>query len=154
MRTLDSWFAEYGESHRHPLNKKIHKVCVPLIFFSILAMLRAIPRLDFMGGAPEWALNWATLNLIGPLVFYFLLDRVLFGLMVAQVAAMLWGAELLHQGACAFSAGLALFVLAWAGQFYGHKVEGKKPSFLKDLAFLLIGPLWVTRSLLPAQKTT
>jgi uncharacterized membrane protein YGL010W len=33
--------------------------------------------------------------------------------------------------------------LAWIGQFYGHKIEGKKPSFLKDLEFLLIGPLWV-----------
>lgn len=33
-------------------------------------------------------------------------------------------------------------VMAWIGQFYGHKVEGKKPSFFKDLQFLLIGPIW------------
>jgi len=26
---------------------------------------------------------------------------------------------------------IILFVLAWIGQFYGHKVEGKKPSFFK-----------------------
>jgi uncharacterized membrane protein YGL010W len=38
---------------------------------------------------------------------------------------------------------LAIFVVAWIGQFYGHKVEGMKPSFIKDLQFLLIGPLWV-----------
>jgi uncharacterized membrane protein YGL010W len=31
------------------------------------------------------------------------------------------------------------------GQFYGHRVEGKKPSFLKDLQFLLIGPAWVIK---------
>jgi uncharacterized membrane protein YGL010W len=37
----------------------------------------------------------------------------------------------------------AIFVVAWIGQFYGHKVEGMKPSFIKDLQFLLIGPLWV-----------
>ena len=36
-----------------------------------------------------------------------------------------------------------LFVLAWIGQFIGHKVEGKKPSFFKDLQFLLIGPAWL-----------
>ena len=36
-----------------------------------------------------------------------------------------------------------VFVLAWIGQFYGHKVEGKKPSFLKALQFLLIGPAWL-----------
>ena len=152
MRSLDSWFAEYGESHRHSLNKKIHKVCVPLIFFSILAMLRAIPRADFMAASPEWVLNWATLILVGPMVFYFLLDRTLFTLMLFQIAVMLWGCEGLQGASCSFSVGLVLFVLAWAGQFYGHKVEGKKPSFLKDLAFLLIGPLWVTRALLPAKK--
>ena len=38
---------------------------------------------------------------------------------------------------------LGVFVLSWIGQFYGHKIEGKKPSFLKDLQFLLIGPIWL-----------
>ena len=35
------------------------------------------------------------------------------------------------------------FVLAWIGQFVGHAIEGRRPSFLKDLQFLLIGPLWL-----------
>ena len=35
------------------------------------------------------------------------------------------------------------FVLAWLGQFIGHLIEGKKPSFFKDLMFLLIGPAWL-----------
>jgi uncharacterized membrane protein YGL010W len=38
---------------------------------------------------------------------------------------------------------VAIFIIAWIGQFYGHKVEGKKPSFLKDVQFLLIGPAWL-----------
>jgi uncharacterized membrane protein YGL010W len=38
---------------------------------------------------------------------------------------------------------IIIFALAWIGQFYGHKVEGKKPSFLKDIQFLLIGPMWL-----------
>jgi uncharacterized membrane protein YGL010W len=38
---------------------------------------------------------------------------------------------------------LGLFVLAWIGQFIGHKIEGKKPSFFKDVVFLLIGPAWL-----------
>ena len=33
--------------------------------------------------------------------------------------------------------------LAWIGQFIGHKIEGKKPAFLPDLVFLLIGPAWL-----------
>jgi uncharacterized membrane protein YGL010W len=42
-----------------------------------------------------------------------------------------------------FQISIGLFVIAWIGQFYGHKIEGKKPSFLEDLQFLLIGPAWV-----------
>jgi uncharacterized membrane protein YGL010W len=38
---------------------------------------------------------------------------------------------------------LFVFVLAWIGQFIGHKIEGKKPSFIKDIQFLLIGPIWL-----------
>jgi uncharacterized membrane protein YGL010W len=38
---------------------------------------------------------------------------------------------------------IAIFVLAWIGQFIGHLIEGKKPSFFDDLRFLLIGPLFV-----------
>ena len=38
-----------------------------------------------------------------------------------------------------------LFVLAWVGQFIGHKIEGKKPSFFEDLQFLLVGPVWLLR---------
>ena len=36
-----------------------------------------------------------------------------------------------------------IFVFAWILQFVGHKIEGKKPSFLKDIQFLLIGPAWL-----------
>ena len=40
-----------------------------------------------------------------------------------------------------------IFILSWAGQFYGHKIEGKKPSFFKDIQFLMIGPLWLLSKL-------
>jgi uncharacterized membrane protein YGL010W len=42
---------------------------------------------------------------------------------------------------------IVIFVLAWIGQFVGHKIEGQKPSFLEDVQFLLIGPLWVVKGL-------
>ncbi|MGZ3240496.1 MAG: Mpo1 family 2-hydroxy fatty acid dioxygenase, partial [Burkholderiaceae bacterium] len=38
---------------------------------------------------------------------------------------------------------IGVFVIAWIGQFIGHHIEGKKPSFFDDLRFLLIGPLFV-----------
>jgi len=42
-----------------------------------------------------------------------------------------------------WKASVGIFVVAWIIQFYGHKIEGKKPSFLDDLKFLLIGPAWI-----------
>jgi uncharacterized membrane protein YGL010W len=38
---------------------------------------------------------------------------------------------------------LSIFAFSWIVQFLGHKIEGKKPSFLKDIQFLLIGPAWL-----------
>ena len=45
-------------------------------------------------------------------------------------------------------AALAVFVLAWIGQFVGHKFEGHRPSFLTDLSYLLVGPAWLMEKFL------
>ena len=37
---------------------------------------------------------------------------------------------------------VVIFIVAWIGQFVGHKHEGKKPSFFEDLQYLMIGPAW------------
>ena len=87
--------------------------------------------------------NWAIVGLILPLIFYSSLSfRVLFRMMVFSVICIV-GNYFLSQIVDLLYASVAIFVLAWIGQFYGHHVEGKKPSFLKDLQFLLIGPAWV-----------
>jgi uncharacterized membrane protein YGL010W len=39
--------------------------------------------------------------------------------------------------------GIAVFVVAWIGQFTGHIFEGRRPSFFTDLAYLLVGPAWL-----------
>ena len=39
-----------------------------------------------------------------------------------------------------FAMSVALFFLAWIGQFVGHKIERAKLSFFDDLRFLLVGP--------------
>ena len=43
---------------------------------------------------------------------------------------------------------LSIFVITWIFQFIGHKIEGKKPSFLKDLQFLLVRPIWLLHFIL------
>lgn len=51
-----------------------------------------------------------------------------------------------------FAIYISVFILSWIGQFYGHKIEGKKPSFLRDLQFLLVGPIWLLHLLLQKLK--
>jgi len=145
-QTLQNLLDEYGESHKNALNKTIHWVCVPLIFFSIVALIYSIPSGLLTGILGESILaNWATLTLVVVLIYYMRLSPSI------AVGMMIFGAVCLftcHWLVVAFSTplwiiALVIFVAAWAGQFYGHKVEGKKPSFLKDLQFLLIGPAWL-----------
>lgn len=135
---------EYGESHQNPTNKLVHWVCVPLIMFSILGLLWSVPVPEAVRAISPW-LNWATLVMLLAVVYYIRLSgRLAVGMVLvwALMAALLR----LVDGQAAlpmWAVCLIIFVLAWIGQFWGHKVEGKKPSFLKDLQFLLIGPLWL-----------
>jgi uncharacterized membrane protein YGL010W len=147
MRNLASWLEEYGESHQNALNKKIHWICVPTIFFSITGLLFAIKIPGNPGGIP---LNLAIPVLALVALYYFRLSfpigvgMLLFALSCLLVA---WVLET-YLPLPLWASCLMLFVLAWIGQFYGHSVEGKKPSFLKDIQFLLIGPAWLMHFLL------
>jgi uncharacterized membrane protein YGL010W len=143
MRTFEQWMAEYQVSHNHPTNKIIHKICVPLIMLTVIGFLWSIPTPLAFQTTPY--LNWATLFIAGCLIFYLSLNFIMFLAMAITTALMCWiCVELERAGILLWFSGI-VFVLAWIGQFYGHKVEGKKPSFIQDLAFLLIGPLWVLR---------
>lgn len=147
MKTAEQWFAEYGVSHQNPLNKAIHWICVPLIFFSILALLAAIPA-DFLKAA--FPLSWhpyvhfgSVLVVLG-LLFYLRLSFSLFLGIALFSALCLQGIVLLEASPWPlWLSSLTIFVLAWIGQFIGHKIEGAKPSFFQDLQFLLIGPAWL-----------
>lgn len=130
MRTIDTLLAQYGESHRNHVNEWVHIVCVPLIVFSLLGLLwSAHPSVALLGS-------------ILALYYYYKLSRPFAAGMLAMLAAML-GLLLLMPGLTIVPVSLALFVLAWIGQFIGHQIEGKKPSFLDDVRFLLVGPLFV-----------
>ncbi|MEN8991963.1 MULTISPECIES: DUF962 domain-containing protein [unclassified Acinetobacter] len=127
MKTINEWFDEYSESHQNKTNKMIHWICVPTIYFSIVGIL-----------AHFSALLTAVLLALA-FIFYARLDIVLAVAMAALTLIMVWLIWVLPVG---YGFYIALFVFAWIGQFYGHKIEGKKPSFFKDLQFLLIGPIW------------
>ena len=115
-RPIDRWFDSYSGDHRNAINQRIHVIAVPAILWSVIALLWCIPVPPggwFRPGV------FAGLAMVAAGMFYFRASRVL----------GLWM--------------LGVFVVAWIAQFIGHKYEGRKPSFLTDLTYLLIGPAWV-----------
>lgn len=143
MRTVEQWFGEYGESHQHPRNELLHIICVPLIVMTVIGFLWSIPVPAAVYGLSPW-LNFATLLVAAAVVYYFSLS-VSLGLgaalgLGALVLAVRWLDTLSWP---LWLTCLVIFVIAWIGQFIGHAIEGKRPSFFKDVQFLLIGPLWL-----------
>lgn len=146
MRKIDALLSEYGESHQNETNKAIHWICVPLIFFSIVGLVASIPSgplQNIMQGSPY--ANWATVLLVLAIVYYVSLSITLSVGMMLFSALCLWLVNFIVSLNIAplWLICVIIFVVAWVGQFYGHKVEGKKPSFLKDIQFLMIGPAWL-----------
>ncbi len=137
MKTAEMWLAEYGESHQNPTNKRFHWICVPAIMLSLLALLSLVRT-------PLPGIDAAVVLVVGATAYYAVLSiplavgmAVIGGLMLAVIPVLdampgpLW------------LTALAIFAAAWVGQFIGHKIEGKKPSFFQDIQFLLIGPMWL-----------
>lgn len=142
MKTLKQWLDEYSASHLNPINKRLHWICVPAIVFSIWCALSAIP----LGSA---LINPASVVALLAMTYYvFISWRLAIGIGLGFVV-MYAGVSSLHamMGVYIVAAAAAIFVVAWIGQFIGHHIEGAKPSFFKDLQFLMIGPLWLLADL-------
>jgi uncharacterized membrane protein YGL010W len=144
MRTADQWLDDYGDSHRNHTNKALHWICVPVIVWCVLGLLWSLP---FPGGIRSLhpALNWASLVVLAALIYYSVLSvRLALGALPALLI-MLWSLDLIERSSPVplWSICVALFVAAWIGQFIGHAIEGRRPSFFKDVQFLMIGPLWL-----------
>lgn len=143
-KTMQWYLDKYGESHKNATNKLIHWVCVPAIMFSLLGLIYAIP----FPVERTLLMNWAAVFLVLALLYYLRLSVPMFLGFILIVGLMLWGNTMIFEAVGRNGGQLALvsliiFAVAWIGQFIGHKIEGKKPSFLEDVQFLLIGPAWL-----------
>ena len=150
MKTAQEYFDEYAQSHQNETNQLIHYICVPLIFLSVIGLLMSIPTTFLEDNIKLYnplVENWAFV--IGILLsifyarlgFWYLIKMLL--VIMLSIVINYWIGNNINL----LTASIIIFVGAWIGQFYGHKVEGAKPSFLKDIEFLLIGPLWVMEKL-------
>ena len=142
MNKLHLLLDEYSQSHQNGTNKLIHWICVPLIFFSVTGYLYSI-KLPFEVYHGH-DLNVAIISLVFVILYYISLSRTIWiGMILFSLLCLLVCHEIEAIGLPLVITCAVIFVLAWIGQFYGHHIEGKRPSFLKDLQFLLIGPAWL-----------
>ncbi len=136
-RDIHQWISDYGVSHQNPINKKIHWICVPLIMFTLLGLLSLVKIYN---------VNLAYLIIAFALFFYLRLSTpISIGMFIISVAQLgfIFYIEMLFLDIHLIYIYLLTFIIAWVGQFIGHKIEGQKPSFFEDLQFLLIGPAWL-----------
>lgn len=146
---LTTMLDAYEVSHQNRVNRLLHKVCVPAILWSLFGLLYSLPLDNFDNFDIFDSVKPALLASACALAYYFRLS-IRSGIFMACVLSLCW-ATVSYVGQnieASYAVYGAVFFLAWVGQFYGHKLEGKKPSFLEDLRFLLIGPLWVARPFL------
>lgn len=146
-RKIDRLLHRYGARHRHPVNEALHWIGIPMIVLGTLALLRAAPVPGLLATVPH--LDWATLAALSALIYYFSLSLALalgmavfcliaLALITAIEAAGSWPLWPVAAGA---------FLAGWILQLVGHWIEGRKPSLLSDLRFLLIGPAWLLHRL-------
>ena len=147
MRTVNDWFGSYSADHLHSTNRLLHWVCVPAILWAVIAGLWLIPVSPMFGRAGFWcglvmvaafAFYWRLSHALGAAMF---IVFVVFGAITEWLYRELGPSHLLMLA-------VGVFVVAWIGQFAGHVIEGRRPSFLTDLKYLLIGPAWLTSKIM------
>jgi uncharacterized membrane protein YGL010W len=142
--------AEYSADHQNPFNRLMHSICVPLIAIALIGLLWAIPIPTALATAAPWA-NVGTVALAGMTVYYLrLAPRLGIGMLLVALMLVPILASTDRLPVPLWLVAVVIFALGWLGQFIGHYVEGRRPSFFRDLRFLLIGPLWVLAKLYAA----
>ena len=146
---LQKWFILYSENHQNPVNKKIHYTCVPLIYFSVLGMMSSVEIPIALGEIFYISLGLHYFFLAGVLIFFLRHSFCIFlgMLMFSLICLMLINLVSIQAIVIPWQIFALLFTLSWIGQFIGHKIEKKKPSFFTDLVFLLIGPAWIVKNI-------
>jgi len=147
MRTMQDWLDSYSSDHRNPTNQRLHWLCVPPIVWSVIALLWAIP----VPAAFAKPGAWAVLVMVLAFYWYWQRSRRLATALLVAFAILGLVTHLLYQRlgpAQLCYLAIVVFVVAWIGQFVGHHYEGRRPSFLTDLSYLLIGPAWLMEKLL------
>ena len=141
---LTGILASYGRFHRDPRNRRTHYFGVPAIIYAVL-----IPLALQINGVAGMPLRPDRIVVALAALGYLSLDLGL-GLPLTLALALLAAAA---EATCALGparalgAAAAVFVLGWALQLLGHRLEGNRPALLTNLAQILVAPLFLTAEL-------
>lgn len=149
-RSLDQFVNDYSQAYQHSANRLIHFITIPLISFSVLGLIWAIPfpHLDFLG-AYNGFVNYASFLIAFAVYYYYRLSPVLsYGmlLLVFAYSAGIVTLEKLHTNNSwpeMWQSCLIIFVLALIAQLIGNIVERRKPPFSIDFWQPVLGPFWL-----------
>jgi uncharacterized membrane protein YGL010W len=132
--------ASYGRFHRDARNRLTHYFGVPAIIYAVLIP----PALHSMAAFGS-TIDLDRILVIVAAIGYIALDAP-FGMSLTVVLALLAGAA---EATCRLGAHAALavaglvFVVGWALQLLGHRMEGNRPALLTNLAQILVAPLFL-----------
>lgn len=136
--------ASYGRFHRDARNRLTHYFGVPAIIYAILVPL-ALHSLPTFGAALRPDRVLVVVAALG----YLCLDRPLGASLTLVLALLALAAEATARlGAeTAWVVAGVVFVLGWALQLLGHRLEGNRPALLANLAQILIAPIFLLAEL-------
>ncbi|HEV8230774.1 MAG TPA: Mpo1-like protein [Thermoanaerobaculia bacterium] len=140
MKRVDALLADYGSHHRTRGNRICHVFGVTLIVFGMASMLGRIQ----VGAATA-----AEVVMTAAVLYYSTLDLALAAAMLVTFALI----DLASRALADWRVGVAAFAVGWVFQAVGHAVyEKNRPAFFKNLAHLLVGPLFLMNELLRIRR--
>jgi uncharacterized membrane protein YGL010W len=144
MQSVEALFADYAAYHQTRGNKLFHRLGIPMIMLTAIAMLTWL-KLFTVGTV---TLDAAMVVIALSTAYYFLIEwRLAIAMLVVSIVFYFVGALLPSLIA------IGLFILGWIFQFIGHKVyEHKDPAFFQNFVHLLVGPLWILNDVIPVVK--
>jgi uncharacterized membrane protein YGL010W len=132
------YFKDYERFHQTKGNKYTHLVGIPFVLFSLLGLLAKV-ILWWPGPEAFLRLDLGVLLMLFGALFSLKVDTKLgFPFSLFIFLSYLISRHL------PIPVLVAIQVLGWVLQFYGHIVHEKKsPAFLNSIEHLFIGPMWI-----------
>ena len=149
------FFIAYGEFHNDKINKVIHLVCIPLLSFSLFALLQFLNyRFLFVG-------TYFEVN-IASLFFYFISILYLNVNLYVAVLTIFWNFSFFLLGKIIyiqslkknysneyFQVMLTIHIFSWIFQFIGHGIfEKRAPALFDNILLIFNAPFFVTAEIL------